>query len=103
MVINIQPDEIGSIIRKQIEGYVPRMKVVNVGTVLQVGDGIARIHGLDEVMAGELVESEDGTVGIALNPESDNVGAVPTGDGRTIQEGGSVRATGKIDCPNTSQ
>nr|YP_010466177.1 ATP synthase CF1 alpha subunit [Haplopteris ensiformis]UQV94626.1 ATP synthase CF1 alpha subunit [Haplopteris ensiformis] len=96
MVINIQPDEIGSIIRKQIEGYVPRMKVVNVGTVLQVGDGIARIHGLDEVMAGELVEFEDGTVGIALNLESDNVGAVLMGDGRTIQEGGSVRATGKI-------
>nr|YP_009549257.1 ATP synthase CF1 alpha subunit [Vittaria graminifolia]AYW16406.1 ATP synthase CF1 alpha subunit [Vittaria graminifolia] len=96
MVINIQPDEIGSIIRKQIEGYVPRMRVVNVGTVLQVGDGIARIHGLDEVMAGELVEFEDGTVGIASNLESDNVGAVSTGDGRTIQEGGSVRATGKI-------
>nr|YP_010409035.1 ATP synthase CF1 alpha subunit [Adiantum flabellulatum]URH13265.1 ATP synthase CF1 alpha subunit [Adiantum flabellulatum] len=96
MVINIQPDEIGSIIRKQIEGYVPEMKVVNIGTVPQVGDGIARIHGLDEVMAGELVESEDGTVGIASNPESDNVGAVLTGDGLTIQEGGSVRATGKI-------
>nr|QCI61590.1 ATP synthase CF1 alpha chain [Notholaena galeottii] len=96
MVINIQPDEISSIIRKQIEGYVPEMKVVNIGTVLQVGDGIARIHGLNEVMAGELVESEDGTVGIASNLESDNVGAVPTADGLTIQEGGSVRATGKI-------
>nr|YP_009548129.1 ATP synthase CF1 alpha subunit [Pteris vittata]YP_010328027.1 ATP synthase CF1 alpha subunit [Ceratopteris thalictroides]AIS38223.1 ATP synthase CF1 alpha subunit [Ceratopteris richardii]AYW14675.1 ATP synthase CF1 alpha subunit [Ceratopteris cornuta]UJH19091.1 ATP synthase CF1 alpha subunit [Ceratopteris thalictroides] len=96
MVINIQPDEISSIIRKQIEGYVPEVEVVNIGTVLQVGDGIARIHGLNEVMAGELVESEDGTVGIALNLESDNVGAVLTGDGLSIQEGGSVRATGKI-------
>nr|YP_009425620.1 ATP synthase CF1 alpha subunit [Christella appendiculata]ASU94312.1 ATP synthase CF1 alpha subunit [Christella appendiculata] len=96
MVINIRPDEISSIIRKQIEGYVPEVKVVNIGTVLQVGDGIARIHGLNKVMAGESVESEDGTVGIAPNLESDNVGAVPTGDGLTIQEGSSVKATGKI-------
>nr|YP_009427197.1 ATP synthase CF1 alpha subunit [Onoclea sensibilis]ASU95889.1 ATP synthase CF1 alpha subunit [Onoclea sensibilis] len=96
MVINIRPDEISSIIRKQIEGYVPEVEVVNIGTVPQVGDGIARIHGLNKVMAGESVESEDGTVGIALNPESDNAGAVSTGDGLTIQEGSSVRATGKI-------
>nr|YP_010702056.1 ATP synthase CF1 alpha subunit [Asplenium incisum]WCL38342.1 ATP synthase CF1 alpha subunit [Asplenium incisum] len=96
MVINIRPDEISNIIRKQIEGYVPEVKVVNIGTVLQVGDGIARIHGLNKVMAGESVESEDGTVGIALNLESDNVGAVLTGDGLTIQEGSSVKATGKI-------
>nr|YP_010402941.1 ATP synthase CF1 alpha subunit [Bolbitis x multipinna]UQV94748.1 ATP synthase CF1 alpha subunit [Bolbitis x multipinna] len=95
MVINIRPDEISSIIRKQIEGYVPEVKVVNIGTVL-VGDGIARIHGLTEVMAGESVESEDGTAGIAPNLESDNVGAVLMGDGLTIQEGSSVRATGKI-------
>nr|YP_010981792.1 ATP synthase CF1 subunit alpha [Lygodium flexuosum]UYS92443.1 ATP synthase CF1 subunit alpha [Lygodium flexuosum] len=61
-----------------------------------MGDGIARIHGSNKVMAGELVESEDGTVGIALNLESDNVGAVPMGDGSAIQEGGSVKATGKI-------
>nr|AXX76513.1 ATP synthase CF1 alpha subunit [Dipteris conjugata] len=96
MVINIRPGEISSIIRKQIEGYVPEVEVVNTGTVLQVGDGIARIHGLNEVMAGELAESEDGTVGIALNPESDNVGAVSMGDGLAIQEGGSVKATGRI-------
>nr|QKV46629.1 ATP synthase CF1 subunit alpha [Bolbitis subcordata] len=96
MVINIRPDEISSIIRKQIEGYVPEVKVVNIGTVLQVGDGIARIHGLTKVMAGESAESEDGTAGIAPNLESDNVGAVLTGDGSTIQEGSSVRATGKI-------
>nr|YP_009910958.1 ATP synthase CF1 alpha subunit [Dryopteris goeringiana]QLD21166.1 ATP synthase CF1 alpha subunit [Dryopteris goeringiana] len=96
MVINIRPDEISSIIRKQIEGYVPEVKVVNIGTVLQVGDGIARIHGLNKVMAGESVEFEDGTAGIAPNLESDNVGAVPMGDGSTIQEGSSVRATGKI-------
>jgi F-type H+-transporting ATPase subunit alpha len=63
---------------------------------LQVGDGIARIYGLEKVMAGELVEFEEGTVGIALNLEADNVGAVLMGDGLNLQEGASVKATGKI-------
>ena len=67
-----------------------------VGTVLQVGDGIARVYGLDQVMAGELLEFEDKTVGIALNLESDNVGVVLMGLGRSILEGSSVKATGKI-------
>jgi len=95
-MVNIRPDEISSIIRKQIEQYNQEVKVVNIGTVLQVGDGIARIYGLDKVMAGELLEFEDGTIGIALNLESDNVGAVLMGEGLTIQEGSSVKATGKI-------
>jgi F-type H+-transporting ATPase subunit alpha len=95
-MVNIRPDEISSIIRKQIEQYNQEVKIVNVGTVLQVGDGIARIYGLDKVMAGELLEFEDGTVGIALNLESDNVGAVLMGDGLNIQENSSVKATGKI-------
>nr|UPO65419.1 ATP synthase CF1 alpha subunit [Cosmarium ornatum] len=95
-MVNIRPDEISSIIRKQIEQYNQEVKVVNIGTVLQVGDGIARIYGLDKVMAGELLEFEDGTIGIALNLESDNVGAVLMGDGLSIQEGSSVKATGKI-------
>jgi F-type H+-transporting ATPase subunit alpha len=95
-MVNIRPDEISSIIRKQIEQYNQEVKVVNIGTVLQVGDGIARIYGLDKVMAGELLEFEDGTVGIALNLEADNVGAVLMGDGLAIQEGSSVKATGKI-------
>ena len=95
-MVNIRPDEISSIIRKQIEQYNQEVKVVNIGTVLQVGDGIARIYGLDKVMAGELLEFEDGTVGIALNLEADNVGAVLMGEGLTIQEGSSVKATGKI-------
>nr|YP_009113671.1 ATP synthase CF1 alpha chain [Ceratozamia hildae]AFM54192.1 AtpA [Ceratozamia hildae]AFR13849.1 ATP synthase CF1 alpha chain [Ceratozamia hildae]BAR93446.1 ATP synthase CF1 alpha chain [Ceratozamia hildae] len=95
-MVTIRPDEISSIIRKQIEQYNQEVEVVNIGIVLQVGDGIARIHGLDEVMAGELVEFEDGTVGIALNLESNNVGAVLMGDGFMIQEGSSVKATGKI-------
>lgn len=95
-MVAIRPDEISSIIRQQIEQYDQNLQVSNVGTVLQVGDGIARIYGLDNVMAGELLDFEDGTVGIALNLEEDNVGAVLMGEGRDIQEGSSVTATGRI-------
>ncbi|MEQ9370959.1 F0F1 ATP synthase subunit alpha [Coleofasciculus chthonoplastes] len=95
-MVSIRPDEISSIIRQQIEQYDQEVKVSNVGTVLQVGDGIARVYGLDQCMAGELVEFEDGTVGIALNLEEDNVGVVLMGEGLDIQEGSSVTATGKI-------
>lgn len=95
-MVKIRPDEISSIIRQQIQQYNQEVKVVNVGTVFQVGDGIARIYGLEKVMAGELLEFEDGTIGIALNLESKNVGAVLMGEGLTVQEGTSVRATGKI-------
>ena len=95
-MVNIRPDEISSIIREQIEKYDKVLQVSNVGTVLQVGDGIARVYGLDEVMAGELLEFDDETVGIALNLESDNVGAVLMGEGRQILEGSTVKATGKI-------
>jgi len=95
-MVAIRPDEISSIIRQQIESYDQQVQVSNVGTVLQVGDGTARIYGLDQAMAGELLEFEDGTVGIALNLEQDNVGAVLMGDGLDIQEGSSVKATGKI-------
>ena len=96
MAISIRPDEVSSIIRQQIEQYDQEVKSSNVGTVLQVGDGIARVYGLDQVMAGELVEFADGTVGIAQNLEEDNVGVVLMGDGINIQEGSSVAATGKI-------
>jgi F-type H+-transporting ATPase subunit alpha len=95
-MVAIRPDEISNIIRQQIETYDQGVKVSNVGTVLQVGDGIARIYGLEKCMAGELVEFEDGSVGMALNLEEDNVGAVLMSDGRTIQEGSSVTATGRI-------
>lgn len=95
-MISIRPDEISSIIQQQIEQYDQEVKVANVGTVLQVGDGIARIYGLEKAMAGELVEFEDGTVGLVLNLEEDNVGAVLMGEGREIQEGSSVTATGRI-------
>ncbi len=92
----IRPDEISNIIRQQIEQYDQDVKTSNVGTVLQVGDGIARIYGLDKAMSGELLEFADGTVGIALNLEEDNVGAVLMGQGLGIQEGSAVIATGRI-------
>ena len=95
-MVKIRPDEISSVIRQQIEQYSQDAQVVNVGTVLQVGDGIARIYGLEKVMAGELLEFKDGTIGVALNLESDNVGAVLMGEGLAIQEGDAVKATGKI-------
>ncbi|MBW4460259.1 MAG: F0F1 ATP synthase subunit alpha [Nodosilinea sp. WJT8-NPBG4] len=95
-MVSIRPDEISSIIKQQIEQYNQEVKVSNVGTVLQVGDGIARIYGLENAMSGELLEFEDGTVGIALNLEEDNVGAVLMGDGVNIREGSAVTATGKI-------
>jgi F-type H+/Na+-transporting ATPase subunit alpha len=95
-MVKIRPDEISSIIREQIEKYNQEVKIVNVGTVFQVGDGIARIYGLEKVMAGELLEFEDGTIGIALNLETKNVGAVLMGEGLTVQEGTSVRGTGRI-------
>ena len=95
-MINIRPDEISNIIRQQIESYDQEVQIDNVGTVLQIGDGIARVYGLEQVMAGELLEFEDKTIGIALNLENDNVGAVLMGPGLDILEGGSVRSTGKI-------
>merc|ERR1712187_907352 len=95
-MISIRPDEISSIIREQIEKYDQDVKVDNIGTVLQVGDGIARVYGLEQAMAGELLEFEDKTVGIALNLENDNVGAVLMGTGLNILEGSAVRSTGKI-------
>lgn len=95
-MVTSRADEISQIIRKRIEQYNTEVKIVNTGTVLQVGDGIARIYGLDDVMAGELVEFKEGTVGITLNLESKNVGVVLMGDGLMIQEGSSIKATGRI-------
>nr|QCI04173.1 ATP synthase CF1 subunit alpha [Anotrichium furcellatum] len=97
-MVNIRPDEISNIIRQQIDQYNKELEVTNIGTVLQVSDGIARVYGLSDVMAGELLqfEDDDRTVGIALNLESDNVGVVLMGDGRNILEGSSVQSTGKI-------
>ena len=90
------PEELSNLIKDLIETYTPEVKMVDFGIVFQVGDGIARIYGLERAMAGELVEFEDGTLGIALNLEANNVGAVLLGDGLKITEGSRVRCTGKI-------
>jgi F-type H+-transporting ATPase subunit alpha len=95
-MVKIRPDEISSIIQQQIEENDPEVQITNVGVVLQVGDGIARIYGLERVMAGELLTFDEGTIGIAFNLEADNVGAVLMGDGLALREGSSVKATGKI-------
>ena len=95
-MVSIRPDEISSILKKQIADYDKSVSVSNVGTVLQIGDGIARVYGLQKAMAGELVEFEDGTEGIALNLEDDNVGVVLMGEALGVQEGSTVKATGKI-------
>ncbi|HYP03552.1 MAG TPA: F0F1 ATP synthase subunit alpha [Cyanobium sp.] len=95
-MVSIRPDEISAILKQQIEDYDKSVSVSNVGTVLQIGDGIARVYGLQQVMAGELVQFEDGTEGIALNLEDDNVGVVLMGEGLGIREGSTVKATGKI-------
>ncbi|KAL4329195.1 hypothetical protein AHAS_Ahas13G0275800 [Arachis hypogaea] len=95
-MVTIRADEISKIICERIEQYNIKVNIVNTGTVLQVGDDIARIYGLDEVMAGELVEFEEGTIGIALNLELNNVGVVLMSDGLMIQEGSSVKITERI-------
>ena len=94
----IKPDEISSIIREKIQNFDSVNEVTNVGTVLEIGDGISRIYGLKNVMASELVEfqDEDKTLGITLNLEEDNVGVVILGDYTKIKEGMQVKSTGKI-------
>ena len=92
----LRPDEITKILREHIENCNQGVMVQNRGTVLQVGDGIARVYGLDQVMSGELVKFEDETIGIALNLENDNVGVVLMDRGLDILEGSAVYATGKI-------
>ena len=94
----IRPDEITSIIKAKIENYSSEMEVSNVGSVLEVGDGIARVYGLRNAMSNELVEFEDGkgTLGITLNLEEDNVGVVILGDYIHIKEGMTVKTTGRI-------
>src|SRR6195952_1485282 len=95
-MVNIKPDEISSILRQQLNNFNIEGSLEEVGTVLQVGDGIARVYGLNNVGAGELVEFENGAKAIALNLEEDNVGVVLMGDFGDIKEGGRVRRTGKI-------
>jgi len=94
--MSITADEISSIIKQQIEDFDSEVEVNDVGTVISVGDGIARAHGLDDVMAGELVEFENGVVGMAQNLEESNVGIIILGEYVEIKEGDEVRRTGRI-------
>jgi F-type H+-transporting ATPase subunit alpha len=92
----IKPEEVTSILQREIEGYTSDLSMKSMGTVLSVGDGIARVYGLDEVMAGEMVEFSNKTNGIALNLEESNVGVVICGESSGIREGDSVQRTGTI-------
>jgi F-type H+/Na+-transporting ATPase subunit alpha len=92
----LKADEITELLRQQIENYEQRVQVDEVGTVISLGDGIARIHGLDKVMAGELIEFPHGVAGLAMNLDEDQVGAVLLGDYTLVSEGDQVKRTGKI-------
>src|ERR1700735_5247333 len=92
----IKADEITELLRQQIENFEQRIQVDEVGTVISLGDGIARVHGLDKVMAGELIEFPHGVAGLAMNLDEDQVGAVLLGDYTEISEGDEVKRTGKI-------
>src|SRR5712692_4604757 len=96
----IRPEEVTSVIEQQLAAYEPQIEQVGVGTVLEVGDGIARIYGLQDVMASELVEFPNGVMGMVLNLEEDNVGCVIMGSDTAIKEGDTVKRTGRIiDVP----
>ena len=98
--MNIKPEEITSIIKKEVEKYEKKIKTVDTGTIIQIGDGIARVYGLDDCMQGELLEFSNGVYGMALNLEQDNVGCVLLGSEEGIKEGDIVRRTNKItDVP----
>ncbi|MEX2117470.1 MAG: F0F1 ATP synthase subunit alpha [Bacteroidota bacterium] len=92
----VRPDEVSAVLRKQLSGFEKEMDVYDVGTVLQVGDGIARIYGLSKVMAGELIEFPGNIFGMTLNLEEDNVGCVIFGEGSHIKEGDTVKRTGRV-------
>lgn len=94
--MNLKPEEISSVIKEQIKGYTSKLNVSEVGTVIQVGDGIARVYGLDNAMSGELLEFENGVYGMAQNLEEDNVGVVLLGSDEDIKEGDSVKLTGRV-------
>ncbi|MFD2117043.1 F0F1 ATP synthase subunit alpha [Paenibacillus yanchengensis] len=94
--MSIRPDEISTLIKQQIEQYKSEIEVVEVGTVINVGDGIARVHGLENAMQGELLEFANGVVGMALNLEESNVGVVILGPYTDIREGDQVKRTGRI-------
>ncbi len=94
--MNLRPEEISSVIKEQIKRYATQLQVSDVGTVIQVADGIARIHGLEKAMQGELLEFPGEVYGMVLNLEEDNVGAVLLGDHKNINEGDTVKTTGRV-------
>ncbi len=94
--MNLKPEEISSVIKEQIKNYSSQLEVSDVGTVIQVADGIARVHGLEKAMQGELLEFPGEVYGMILNLEEDNVGAVLLGDSKNINEGDIVKTTGRV-------
>ena len=94
--MNLRPEEISSVIKEQIKRYAAQLEVADVGTVIQVADGIARIHGLDNAMQGELLEFPGEVYGMVLNLDEDNVGAVLLGAQRNVNEGDTVKTTGRV-------
>src|SRR5215813_12438951 len=94
--MDIKAEEISKIIREQIGSYAVDVDVAEVGSIIAIGDGIARVHGVDNAMAGEMLEFPHGVCGIALNLEEDSVGAVLLGEFRQIKEGDPVKRTGRI-------
>ena len=94
--MNLKPEEISSVIKEQIKRYASELEVKDVGTVIQVADGIARVHGLENAMQGELLEFPGEVYGMVLNLEEDNVGAVLLGSHRNINEGDTVKTTGRV-------
>ena len=94
--MDIRADEISKIIREQLGGHTVDVDVAEVGSVISIGDGIARVHGVERAMAGEMLEFPHGVMGIALNLEEESVGAVLLGDFHEIREGDMVKRTGRI-------
>jgi F-type H+/Na+-transporting ATPase subunit alpha len=103
MTTAIRPDEVSAILKEQISGFRSEAELQEVGTVLQVGDGIARIHGLSQVQSGEIIEFDNGVKAIVLNLEEDNVGAVLLGNSTSVKEGDTVKRTGSIASINVSE
>ena len=95
-MVKIRPEEISSVIREQIKNYVTKLETADVGTVIQVADGVARIYGLEKAMQGELLEFPGEVYGMVMNLEEDNVGAVLLGDNRNVSEGDTVKTTGRV-------
>ena len=93
---SVRPDEVSAILRQQLTGFEKEVDVYDVGTVLQVGDGVARVYGLSKAMAGELLEFPNEVYGMALNLEEDNVGVVLFGDETLVKEGDTVKRTGRV-------